>query len=45
LGDAIEFNFQFSIPLKGAIMQQTTDKSAGVFSNSNHRINEEVDWD
>lgn len=30
-----------------SIMQQTTDKSAGVFSNSNHKINEDVDvdWD
>ena len=27
-----------------SIMQQTTDKSAGVFSNSNHRISEDVDW-
>jgi hypothetical protein len=28
-----------------SILQQTTDKSAGVFNNSNHRINEDVDWD
>jgi hypothetical protein len=27
-----------------SIIQQTTDKSSGVFINVNHRINEDVDW-
>lgn len=28
-----------------SIIQQTTDKNSDVFSNANHRINEDVDWD